>query len=227
MCPFTEKVYWPLLYAVKQSFIYLSFGEKKLPAAWQRTLIKKWVFKDFYLFIWLYWVLVLVYGIFSCGMRTLSWGMSDLVAWPGIKPSSTALGVWSLSHWNTGEVPKNEILIVGGIMALPRKEIGKCLSCSVQFSRSVVSDTLQLHGLKHARPLCPSPILGVYSNSHPLSRWCHPTISSSVVPSPPTFYLSQHQGLFKWISSSHQVAKVLEFQLQHQSFQWIFKTYFL
>ena len=46
-------------------------------------------------------------------------------------------------------------------------------------------------------------------------------------PSRPTFNLSQHHGLFKWISSSHQVAKVLEFQLQHQSFQWIFRTDFL
>ena len=46
-------------------------------------------------------------------------------------------------------------------------------------------------------------------------------------PSPPTFNLSQHQGLFRWVSSSHQVAKVLEFQLQHQSFQWIFRTDFL
>ena len=46
-------------------------------------------------------------------------------------------------------------------------------------------------------------------------------------PSPPAFNLSQHQGLFKWVSSSHQVAKVLEFQLQHQSFQWIFRTDFL
>ena len=46
-------------------------------------------------------------------------------------------------------------------------------------------------------------------------------------PSPPTFNLSQHQGLFKWISSSHQVVKVLEFQFQHQSFQWIFRTDFL
>ena len=43
-------------------------------------------------------------------------------------------------------------------------------------------------------------------------------------PSPPTFHLSQHQGLFKWVSSSHQVSKVLECQLQHQSFQWIFRT---
>ena len=49
--------------------------------------------------------------------------------------------------------------------------------------------------------------------SHPLSS-----------PSPPAFNLSQHQGHFKWVSSSHQVAKVLEFQLQHQSFQWIFRT---
>ena len=45
-------------------------------------------------------------------------------------------------------------------------------------------------------------------------------------PSPPTFYLSQHQGLFKWVSSSHQVAKVLEFQLQHQSFWWTPRTDF-
>ena len=45
-------------------------------------------------------------------------------------------------------------------------------------------------------------------------------------PSPPALNLSWHQGLFKWVSSSHQVAKVLEFQLQHQSFQWIFKTDF-
>ena len=52
--------------------------------------------------------------------------------------------------------------------------------------------------------------------SHPLSS-----------PSPPAFNLSQYQGLFKWVSSSHQVVKVLEFQLQHQSFQWIFRTDFL
>ena len=46
-------------------------------------------------------------------------------------------------------------------------------------------------------------------------------------PFPPTFNLSQHQGLFWWVSSSHQVMKVLELQLQHQSFQWIFRTDFL
>ena len=46
-------------------------------------------------------------------------------------------------------------------------------------------------------------------------------------PSPPAFNISQHQGLFQWISSSHQVSKVLELQLQHQSFQWTFRTDFL
>ena len=53
---------------------------------------------------------------------------------------------------------------------------------SVQFSRSVMSDSLLPHESQHARPPCPSPTPGVYSNSHPSSRWCHPAISSSVIP---------------------------------------------
>ena len=53
---------------------------------------------------------------------------------------------------------------------------------SVQFSCSVMSDSLWPHGLQHSRPPCPSPTSRVYSNSCPLSRWGHPTISSSVVP---------------------------------------------
>ena len=55
------------------------------------------------------------------------------------------------------------------------------ISC-VQFSRPVVSDSLQPHELQHARPPCPSPTPGVHSDPHALSRWCHPAISSSVVP---------------------------------------------
>ena len=70
-------------------------------------------------------------------------------------------------------------------------------------------------------------LLGVSSNSCILSQWYHPTISSLLPPSPPTLDLSQHQCLFQWVSSLHQVAKVLELQLQHQSFQWIFKAGFL
>ena len=53
---------------------------------------------------------------------------------------------------------------------------------SVQFSHSVMSNSLWPHGLQHIRPPCPSPTSGIYSNSCPLSRWCHPTISSSVIP---------------------------------------------
>ena len=92
------------------------------------------------------------------------------------------------------------------------------------FSRSVMSNSLQPHRLQHAGHPCPSPFPRVYSNSCPLSQWCHPTISSSVIPFSSCLSLSQHQDTFKWVSSSHQVAKVLEFQLQHQSFQWIFRT---
>ena len=199
-----------------------------------------------------------------------------------------------------------------------------------QISRSVVSDSLRPHESQHARPPCPSPTPGVHSDSRPSSQWCHPAISSSVIPfsscpqslpasvfsnestlrmrwpkywsfsfsiipskempgpisfrmdwldllavaqlcptvsdpmdcstpgfpvhiqlpelaqthvhqvddaiqpshplsspSPPAFSLSQHQGLFQWVSSSHQVAKVLELQLQHQSFLWVFRVDFL
>ena len=92
------------------------------------------------------------------------------------------------------------------------------------FSRSVLSDSLQPHEPQHARSPCPSPAPGVHQThvhwvgdaiqpSHPLSS-----------PSPPALSLPQHQGLFKWVSSLHKVTKVLEFQLQLQSFQWIFRT---
>ena len=85
---------------------------------------------------------------------------------------------------------------------------------SVQFSHSVVSNSLRPYGLQHTRPHYPSPTPGAYSNSCPLSRWCHPTISSSVIPFSSclqSFPASSIIGLFQWVSSSHQVAKVLEF----------------
>ena len=67
----------------------------------------------------------------------------------------------------------------------------------------------------------------VCSDSCPLSGWCYLTISSSVTPFSFCLQSSQHQGPFQWVDSSHQVAKVLELQLQHQSFQWIFRVDFL
>ena len=99
----------------------------------------------------------------------------------------------------------------------------------LKFTCSVVSDSLQPHGLQHARLPCPSPTPGAYSNSLSIVLVMpsnHLILSS---PSSPTFNPSQHQDLFQWVSSSHQVAKVLvlQLQLQHQSFQWIFRTDFL
>ena len=95
---------------------------------------------------------------------------------------------------------------------------------SVQFSRSVMSDSLWPHDLQHTRPPCPSPTPWVYP---PHVHWVGDAIQPShplLSPSPPALNLSQHQGLLQWLSSSHEVAKVLEFQLQHQSFQWTPRT---
>ena len=88
---------------------------------------------------------------------------------------------------------------------------------SVQFSRSVMSNSLQLHESQHARPPCPSPTPGVHSNSHPLSQWCHPAISFSVVPfysclqslpASESFPMSQ---LFAWGGQSTGVSPLASF----------------
>ena len=88
---------------------------------------------------------------------------------------------------------------------------------SVQFSHSVMSDSLQPHELQHARPPCPSPTPGVHSNSRPMSRWCHPAISFSVVPfsscpqslpAPESFPMSQH---FTWGGQSTGVSALTSF----------------
>ena len=68
---------------------------------------------------------------------------------------------------------------------------------SVQFSHSVVSNSLQPHGLQHARPPCPSLTPEAYSNSSPSSQWCHPTISSSVVPFPSCLQSIPASGSFQ------------------------------
>ena len=98
----------------------------------------------------------------------------------------------------------------------------------LQFSSSVVSDTLcdpmdcstpgfpAHHQLPELAQTHVHPVSDTIPPSHPLSSPSHPALN-----------LSQHQGLFQWVSSSHQVARVLEFQFQHQSFQWIFRTDFL
>ena len=104
--------------------------------------------------------------------------------------------------------------------------IYQCQFSSVQFCHSVMCNSLRPHGLQHTRPPCPLPTQSllklisielVMPSNHLIL--CRPLL---LLPS-----IFPHQGLFKWVSSLHQVAKVLEFQLQHQSFLWTFRTDFL
>ena len=82
-----------------------------------------------------------------------------------------------------------------------------------------MSNSFRPHGLQHFRLPCPSPTPGACSNSCPSSEWCHPTISSSVIPFSSCLQSFPAPGSFQMSHCSHQVAEVLEFQLQHQSFQ--------
>ena len=106
---------------------------------------------------------------------------------------------------NPGIEPKSLSLQADSLPAEPPGKSPNCVLSSVQFSRSVVSDSLRPHELQHARPPCPSPTPGVYPNSCPLSWWCHPIISFSVVPfsscsqsSHPLYWASQVALVGKW-----------------------------
>ena len=156
-------------------------------------------------------------------IRICRWKLTQvLVRWRGLlfcrSPACFSLGLRSLffltprSHnWNL-DGGKRAVLKIGSIQ----------LSSVQSPSRVWFFAT---HGLQHAMPPCPSPTPGAYSNSCPSSQWCHPTISSSVVHPVlllPSIFLSIR--VFSNESALHQVAKVLKFQLQHQSFQWICRT---
>ena len=78
----------------------------------------------------------------------------------------------------------------------------------LSFSCSVMFNSLRHHGLQYTWLPCPSPYPRICSISCPLSGWCHPTIPSSVIPFSSCPQSFQHQGLFQWVSSSHQMAKV-------------------
>ena len=92
------------------------------------------------------------------------------------------------------------------------------------FSCLVTSSSLRPHGLQHAITPCPSPTPRVYSNSCPSSQWCHPTISSSIIP-----FSSCLQSFLasRSFHMSQVFASGAKFQLQHQSLQWILRTDFL
>ena len=115
---------------------------------------------------------------------------------PGLERVGPGLGEWlgkSPHCWLSQGYVQVHLMGAGGSlklqMVLAKKD-------SVQFSRSLMSDPLQPYGLQHARPPCPSPTPGVYSNSCPLSRWCHPATSSSVVPFSPCLQSFPVSGSF-------------------------------
>ena len=86
-----------------------------------------------------------------------------------------------ISPFPPSPFPAQGIIVEWRLVAIKLLFLLLCIS-SVQFSCSAVSNSLRPYGLQHARPPCSSPTPGVYSNSCPLGRWCHPTISSSVIP---------------------------------------------
>ena len=139
-------------------------------------------------------------------------------------PAHHGLSVWWEICPNWNGKPSEGFELGNKAMWFHWNKISVEKSVSVQFSHSVVSDSLRPHEPQHTRPPCPSLTPGVHpthvhrvgdsiQSSHPLSS-----------PSPPALNLSQHQGLFKWVSSLHQVARVLEFQFAHQSPQWTPRT---
>ena len=169
--------------------------------------------------------------------------MWDLVVWPGIKPGPPTLGAQSLYQWTTKEALHCLYLIYLFKFSIPSQVgfVHLCLSRNL-FTLSKLSKWLSyvIHQIRSVAQSCPTlcdpmnrntPGLPVHhqlpeftethvhrvsdaiQSSHPLSS-----------PSPPATNLSQHQDLFQWVNSSHEVAKVLEFQLQHQSFQWTPRT---
>ena len=123
------------------------------------------------------------------------WVMSNSL-WPhGLGPAKF-LCPWNSPSKNTG---------VGHFSSV------QSLSCVWLFARP---------GLQHARPPCPSSTPRVYPNSRPLSQWCHPTISSSIVPLSSCLQSFPASGSLQMTQLLTSHGQILEFQLQHQSFQW-------
>ena len=137
--------------------------------------------------------------------------------------SRTSVGLIFQTHHFHYDTSALKILNYFSLDSTKSKYLGLHNISSVQFSRSVLSAQWPheggmpglpvYHQLPESTQTHVHRVSGAIQPSHPLSS-----------PSPPAFNLSQHQGLFQWVSSLHQVAKVLEFQLQHQSFQWTLRT---
>ena len=172
------------------------------------------------------------------------------ITFVGLLDSSNAVCVWlegkqHCSHLSREtDLHRSEFLFLQRILwhtESPTKHDLSSVSCSVVSScaKSIYKLRYHLHSVQFSlvaqlcptlcnpmncstpRLPCPSPTPKACSNSRP-SNWIHPLSSPS-----PAFNLCQHQGLFKWVSASHQMPKILELQLQHQFSQWIFRIDFL
>ena len=137
-----------------------------------------------------------------------------------------ALLQWKLTFWvlTTGSSGKSQFSIFQMklnfsifIAIISKRE--DCTSCSAQFSSVTLSCPTLCDPID-----CSMPGLPVHHQLLEFTQTHVHWVSDAIQPSHPILNFSQHQGLFKRVSSSHQVAKVLEFQLQHQSFQWTPRT---
>ena len=117
--------------------------------------------------------------------------------------------------------PRMYLLQRGQVSAPSKMEEVQC-SLSSHFSHSVVTDSLQPHGLPHARLPCSSPAPRACSSSCPLSQRCHPNSSSSVIPLSPCLQSFPASGSFQMSQFFTSGGQSLE--LQHHFFQWIFRT---
>ena len=155
-------------------------------------------------------------ALWAGGSRGWTWeapGRTGAVgAWVAVCALQAAGGAWEQRRgsatpqgWEQGVWPLG-ILVVQSLSRVRRCDPTDCSTPSLPVHHQLLELTqTHVHWVSDA-----------IQPSHPLSS-----------PSPPALNLSQHQGLFQWVSSSHQVAKVLELQLQHQSFQWVFRVDFL
>ena len=129
----------------------------------------------------------------------------DFSSLTSIEPGPVAVKVQNSNHWTARKFLQ--------FLLLYKVRLFWKFFSSVQFSRSVVSDSLWPHESQHARPPCPSPTPGVHSTH---VQWVGDAIQPShplLSPFPPAPNPSQQQSLFQWVNSSYEVAKVLEFQL--------------
>ena len=150
--------------------------QAKIILAWPSTLPQQW----------LCWVLPKDWKPLAEALGTASQALRELPSASYPATSTTVLPVLTsgFRHIEPSQIPRCTTPLQDCLhfMLLFRSNFLSLFCASVQFSRSVISESLQPHGLQHARPPCPSPTHGVYSNSCPWSRWYHPTISSSVIP---------------------------------------------